>query len=154
MLANLVPLSIVALAGWVQFRKQHLHTLKMGLFSELMGNRYNISGDAFSAALNRTLVLFHDDSEVVRAVRDFAHASTNKKADNKDLLTIFRAICRNLGIADKTLTNADFETAFNIKDGNPIPVALVVAHVTTRHSPKLSFSVTERRTRCPSRWPS
>jgi hypothetical protein len=72
--------------------------------------------------------LFQDDQEVVRAVRDFAHASANKKADNRDLLTIFRAICRNLKIRDETITNADFETAFNIRDGNPIPVALTVAH--------------------------
>lgn len=128
-LVRLIPLGIVGWAGWFQFKKQHLHTLKMSLFSELMGNRYNITGDAFSAALNRALVLFHDDPEVVRSVRDFAHASTNKKAENRDLLSIFRAICRNLKIHHETITNADFETAFNIRDANPIPVAITVAHI-------------------------
>jgi hypothetical protein len=137
MLANLVPLCFIAVAGWFQFRKQNLHTLRMELFSELMGNRYDITGDAFSAALNRALVLFHDDSEVVRAVRDFAHASTNKKADNKDLLTVFRTICRNLGIPDETITNADFETAFNIRSGNPIDVRFAVAHVTGAPNPQV-----------------
>jgi hypothetical protein len=137
MLANLVPLSIIAVVGWFQFRKQHLHTLRMNLFSELMGNRYNITGDAFSAALNRALVLFHDDAEVVRAVRDFAHASTNKKSDNRDLLNIFRAVCRNLRIPDETITNADFETAFNIHNENPIPVALTVAHVNDAPQPQV-----------------
>jgi hypothetical protein len=39
MLANVVALSIIGFLGWYQFRKQHLHTLRMGLFSELMGQR-------------------------------------------------------------------------------------------------------------------
>ncbi|MBV8891178.1 MAG: hypothetical protein JO062_17795 [Bryobacterales bacterium] len=137
MFANLVPLCLIAAFGWFQFRKQHLHTLKMGLFSELMGNRYNITGDAFSAALNRALVLFHDDPDVVRAVRDFAYASTNKNANNKDLLVVFRSICRNLRIPDETITNADFETAFNVRDNAPIPVILAVAHAPDAPQPQV-----------------
>jgi len=57
MLAAFVALSLIAVVGWFQFRKQHLHTLRMDLFSELMGARYNLTGDAFSTALNRAGVV-------------------------------------------------------------------------------------------------
>src|ERR1017187_9493902 len=137
MLAQLVALSIIAVVGWFQFRKQHLHGLRMGLFSELMGSRYNRTGDLFSTALNRVSVLFHDDPEVVRAIRDFTHAATNRKAQNRDLVTVFRAICRNLRIPDESITNADFETVFMRAEGSPIPVTLAVAHVAGAPQPQV-----------------
>jgi len=72
-------------------------------------------------------VLFHDDPRVVRAVRDFAHAATNRKVENSELVTVLRAMCRNLRIPDEALSNADFETVFKIHtEGHPIPITLAV----------------------------
>ena len=138
MLANVVALSIIGLAGWHQFRRQHLHTLRMGLFSELMGQRYNVKGDAFTAALNRVLVLFDDDPEVVRTARDFSQRAKSQTADNQELVKLFRAICRNLRISENTITDDDFTTAFNVQSG-PIQVAINVQEVVDAPQPQLAL---------------
>lgn len=138
MVANVVALSIIGVAGWYQFRKQHLHTLRMDLFSELMGQRYNLKSDAFTGALNRVLVLFDDDLDVVRTARDLSQLAQNQTANNQDLVNLFRAICRNLGISEKTITDHDFTTAFNVQNG-PANVVLRVQEVA--HSPQPQLAI-------------
>jgi len=124
-LIRFVPMILATAIGLYVFKKQHLHKMRMDLFSDLMGNRHNLTGDAFTTALNRVFVVFDDDPAVIRAVREFTHVAGKQSATNKDLINIFRPICRNLKIGEAVITDGDFETAFNAKqDGQPIPVVL------------------------------
>lgn len=136
-LANIVGLGVVAALGWYQFRKQHLHTLRMALFAELMGNRHDILGEHFTTAMNRILVLFHDDKAVARTARDFAQLAKGRKGENHHLVAVFRAICKNLGISEETFTDDDFTTAFNLRGDGPILVSTSVAHVVDAPHPQV-----------------
>ena len=95
-LIRFVPMVLATVIGLHFFKKQHLHKMRMDLFEDLMGNRHNLTGDDFTSALNRVFVVFDDDPAVVRAVREFTHVAAEQSATNKDLINVFRVICRNL----------------------------------------------------------
>ena len=95
-LIRFVPMVLATIIGLHVFKKQHLHKMQMDLFADLMGNRHNLTGGDFTSALNRVLVVFDDDPAVVRAVRDFTHVTEKQSTTNKDLINVFRLICRNL----------------------------------------------------------
>lgn len=122
--ASFLSLGAVATIGWFQFKKQHWHTLRMNLFAELMGNRHDVRSEAFTAALNKILVLFHNDQHVVRTVRDFTAQVARGEAVNQSLVQVFRAICKNLRIDEQTITDTDFTTAFNVRQHGPARVKL------------------------------
>lgn len=94
--------------------KQSLHTLRIQLFAEMMGHRNWVTGEPFSAALNRVMGLFFDDEKVVRSVRELVGAKQTEK--DARLVAVFRTIADNLGISNQTFTDRDFLTAFNVRD--------------------------------------
>ena len=83
---------------------------------------------ALREALNSAMVLFHDKPSVVRAVREFADKSKQHSSPSTpELLRIFRSICKSLGIPDQSITDGDWQTAFNVRDA-PAAVELNVGH--------------------------
>jgi hypothetical protein len=114
-MGNLVPMVIVGIWGYRLFKKQSLHTLRLQLFAEMMSHRNWVTGEAFSAALNRAMALFFDDPKVVRSVRELVGAK-EQSDKNARLVAVFRSIADNLEISNQTLTDNDFLTAFNVRD--------------------------------------
>ncbi|MGB4504474.1 MAG: DUF6680 family protein [Syntrophaceticus sp.] len=103
-----------------EVRRAKLQTLK-----SLLGNRYDITGDAFTEALNELFVVFYDSKEVIKALIDFHEVSLNdiKSRDvaNLKLLELFKAMCSNLKINQDPLTDNFFLQPFNTKKINIRP---------------------------------
>ena len=103
-----------------EVRRAKLQTLK-----SLLGNRYDITGDAFTEALNELFVVFYDSKEVIKALIDFHEVSLNdiKSRDvaNLKLLELFKAMCINLKINQDPLTDNFFLQPFNTKKINIRP---------------------------------
>ena len=103
-----------------EVRRAKLQTLK-----SLLGNRYDITGDAFTEALNELFAVFYDSKEVIKALIDFHEVSLNdiKSRDvaNLKLLELFKAMCSNLKINQDPLTDNFFLQPFNTKKINIRP---------------------------------
>lgn len=103
-----------------EVRRAKLQTLK-----SLLGNRYDITGDAFTEALNELFVVFYDSKEVIKALIDSHEVSLNdiKSRDvaNLKLLELFKAMCSNLKINQDPLTDNFFLQPFNTKKINIRP---------------------------------
>jgi len=87
------------------------------------------------SALNRALVLFDDDPDVVGAAREFSQLAKTQAANNQELVKLFRAICRNLRISEDMITDDDFIIAFNAHS-DPVEVVLNVQEVNDGTHPR------------------
>jgi len=54
----------VGVSTWY-FYKLERHKLKLDLARRLLGNRYSITGDAFSCAMNEVIAVFADSQDVL-----------------------------------------------------------------------------------------
>jgi len=91
----------------------------------LLGNRYDITGDAFTEVLNELFVVFYDSKEVIKALKDFHEVSLNEIRSNDvaniKLLELFKAMCSNLKINQDPLTDNFFLLPFNTRKINITP---------------------------------
>jgi hypothetical protein len=103
-----------------EVRRAKLQTLK-----SLLGNRYDITGDAFTEVLNELFVVFYDSKEVIKALKDFHEVSLNEIRSNDvaniKLLELFKAMCSNLKINQDPLTDNFFLLPFNTRKINITP---------------------------------
>jgi hypothetical protein len=93
---------------------------KLLLLEKLLGNRNNITGKEFSVALNSIIVLFYDSKPVIKALKAFhentLNPSTGTDISNQKLLDLFKAMCEDLDIDHKPLTDNFFLQPFNLKN--------------------------------------
>jgi hypothetical protein len=103
---------------WHQRRSESRRT-KLQVLGQLVGNRHDIRGQAFTEALNQVFVVYYDCKDVLGALKAFHEViiSAQKTHDlaNQKLLDLFKAICRDLDIDTEPLTDNFFLQAFNVK---------------------------------------
>src|SRR5699024_458206 len=101
----------VGISNWYH-RKSEIKRTKIRLIEHLLGNRYYILGDAFTEALNKVFIVFHDSKEVKSALKAFHEItmSKGKTADlaNQKLLELFKAMCKDVNIDQTPLTDNFF----------------------------------------------
>lgn len=107
----------VGVSTWFFYRLER-HKLKLDLARRLLGHRYSIMGDAFSAAMNEVFVVFADSTDVLQAMeRLYTTLQTPGKPNADSVFTDFlKAVCKNAGLTQATLNDAYFIKTFNAKN--------------------------------------
>jgi len=92
---------------------------KLMLLEKLLGNRNDIKGEPFSEALNSVFIVFHDSECVISTLKAFHENALSheraKEISNQRLLDLFKAMCKDLNIDPKPLTDDYFLQPFNIR---------------------------------------
>lgn len=98
------------------FYKLERHKLKLDVARRLLGNRFDLKGDAFSCAINEVIVVFADSEDVLSKMAQF-HSAVKVAGANADsaLLDFIISVCRASGLAQKTLNDTYIMEAFNIR---------------------------------------
>lgn len=92
--------------------------IKILVLEQLLGNRHDLRGERFTEALNKIFITFHDSPEVIQSLKAFHEVivgpNTNDLANQK-LLDLFKAMCKNVDIDPRPLTDNFFLQPFNVK---------------------------------------
>lgn len=107
----------VFVSTWV-FYKLERHKQKLDLARRLLGNRFSISGDAFSCAMNEVIGVFADSDDVLSKMKSLydalqAHGKTNAETA---LIDFLKAVCKASGLTQATLHDAYLLKTFNARD--------------------------------------
>lgn len=100
------------------FYKLERHKLKLDLARRLLGNRFSISGDAFSCAMNEVIAVFADSEAVLSKMARLYEALQTPGKPNADgtLIDFLKAVCKASGLTQETLNDAYFMKTFNAKN--------------------------------------
>ena len=107
----------VAISVWY-FYKLERHKLKLDLARRLLGNRFSISGDAFTCAMNEVIAVFADSDEVLTKMGRLYEAlqvPVEPSADSA-LIDFLKAVCKASGLTQATLNDGFFIKTFNARD--------------------------------------
>jgi len=113
----------VGISNW-HHKKAEKRMHKLRLLEKLLGNRHDIMGDKFTEALNSVFIVFYDSPPVINALKAFHENTMNpiRGTDlaNQKLLDLFRAMCEDLDIQIRPLTDTFFLQPFNIRASDNI----------------------------------
>ena len=89
---------------------------KSDTVKRLLGYRYHLTGEGFTRALNEAFIVFADNREIVKAIEELhITATTPGKPDiNNRLLSLFKAVCKDVKCLPKNINDTYFLKAFNI----------------------------------------
>ena len=110
-------LSGVAVATWY-FYKLERHKLKVDLARRLLGNRFSVSGDAFSCAMNEVIAVFADSEDVLNKMGRLYEALQAHGKPNAEvaLIDFLKSVCRASGLTQATLNDAYLLKTFNARN--------------------------------------
>lgn len=90
--------------------------IKIDTFKKVFSNRYDLQGVEFSQAINEIFVIYNDSEQVIMALNNFHDTITNNKnSANEDLLILLKAMCKEVKIDDRSVSDSFFLTPFNTK---------------------------------------
>ncbi len=108
----------VGISTWYHQRNEIRRT-KLQVLQQLLGNRNDLKGQAFTEALNEVFVVFYDSRDVLIALKEFYEiiVSGQRAGElaNQKLLDLFKAMCKHLRINTEPLTDNFFLQAFNVR---------------------------------------
>lgn len=106
-----------ALSVWY-FYKLERHKLKLDLARRLLGNRFSISGDAFSCAMNEVIAVFADSDEVLLKMGRLYEALQISGKPNAEgtLIDFLKAVCKASGLTQVALNDAYLLKTFNARN--------------------------------------
>lgn len=107
----------VAVSTWY-FYKLERHKLKLDLARRLLGNRFSISGDAFSCAMNEVIAVFADAEPVLQKMERLYEALQVPGKPNAEgaLIDFLKAVCKASGLTQATLNDAYLIKTFNARN--------------------------------------
>lgn len=107
----------VGVSTWY-FYKLERHKLKLDLARRLLGNRYSISGDAFSCAMNEVLAVFADSEDVLSKMARLYDALQAHGKPNADgaLIDFLKSVCKASGLTQATLNDTYLLRTFNARN--------------------------------------
>jgi len=107
----------VFISAWY-FYKLERHKLKLDLARRLLGNRFSISGDPFSCAVNEVIAVFADSSDVLSKLRGLYEAlqAHEKPSAETALIDFLKAVCKDSGLTQETLNDSYLIKTFNAKN--------------------------------------
>lgn len=101
------------------FRRLEQRRLKMGTAQKLFGGKYNIASKEFQEAMNEVMLIFSDSDLVIAAMEEFwtilqAKDKHSSEVANDKLVKLMKAICTDIGIKYKNLSDAYFLRNFSV----------------------------------------
>ena len=100
------------------FYKLERHKMKLDLARRLLGNRFSISGDAFSCAINEVIAVFADSDEVLQKMGKLYEVLQAHGKPNADgaLIDFLKAVCKSSGLTQAVLNDAYLLKTFNARN--------------------------------------
>lgn len=94
------------------------HKLKLDLARRLLGNRFSISGDAFTCAMNEVIAVFADSDEVLQRMGRLYEALESPGETHAEvaLIDFLKAVCKDSGLTQVALNDAYFLKTFNARN--------------------------------------
>lgn len=91
---------------------------KIETLKNFCGYRYNLRGDNFTKTLNEIFIVFQDSNNVLEKLNQFHEVIVSKQTDlaNDKLVSLFKAMCKNLKIDPNKYSESFFIKAFNVKE--------------------------------------
>ena len=117
-ISSLVSGIVGAVLSVWYFYKLERHKLKLDLARRLLGNRYSITGDAFSCAMNEVIAVFSDSEEVLSKMSRLFEALQTHGKPNADgaLIDFLKEVCKASGLSQLTLNDSYFIKTFNARN--------------------------------------
>lgn len=106
----------VFVSTWV-FYKLERHKQKLDLARRLLGNRFDVGGDAFSCAMNEVIGVFADSDDVLVKMRSLFDAlqAQGKPSAETALIDFLKAVCQAAGLTQVALNDAYLLKTFNAR---------------------------------------
>jgi hypothetical protein len=101
-----------------QDNKRERQRQKLDVLHELVANRNDLQGQAFTRALNAISTAYFDAPDVLSALTAFHESVTRRDGNNivnDKLVVLWRAMCTAAGIDQSRLTDSFFLQPFNIR---------------------------------------
>lgn len=102
------------------FYKLERHKCKLDLARRLLGNRYNVRGDAFSCAMNEAIAVFADSEDVLLKMARLHETLTLQAKDKSDadsaLIDFLNSVCKASGLSRVTLNDTYLLKVFNARN--------------------------------------
>jgi len=117
-LSSLISGIVGVLVSTWYFYKLERHKLKLDLARRLLGNRFSITGDAFSCAVNEVIAVFADSEDVLTKLRGMYEALQAHGKPNAEtaLIDFLKAVCKASGLTQETLNDAYLLKTFNARN--------------------------------------
>lgn len=121
---------VTGVATWwitrLQARLDEKRRMKRELLTQVIANRYDLKGEAFSQALNGAAVVYADATDVKAQIRSF-HALVSSTSRDPDriqaaLLDVIRAMFDELDLPHDDLSDDFLLTPFNTRPSSAVPV--------------------------------
>ncbi len=102
----------------VYHRKAEKVRAKIETLKSFCGYRYDLKGDDFTKTLNEIFIVFQDSKDVLEKLNQFHEVIISRQTElaNDKLMSLFKAMCRNLKIDPDKYSESLFLKAFNIKE--------------------------------------
>ena len=100
------------------FYKLERHKMKLDLARRLLGNRFSITGDPFSCAMNEVIAVFADSNEVLNTMGKLYEVLQSHGKPNAEgaLIDFLKAVCRASGLTQVVLNDAYLLKTFNARN--------------------------------------
>jgi len=101
----------------VYYRRYEKLKVKTETAKRLIANRYDLTGEEFTRALNEVFIIFHDSKPVINALAEFHNVITTRQTSlsNDKLVKLFKEICKNVNIDYAAFNDSFFLQPFNTK---------------------------------------
>ncbi|HEY4213761.1 MAG TPA: DUF6680 family protein [Steroidobacteraceae bacterium] len=96
--------------------------IRVDTLKRFYGNRFDVTGDEFTRALNEILVVFNRSPAVMSALRAYHVAVTAKIDSENALVSLVKAMCADLSIDLTDFNDSFFLAPFNTRTSKS-PVA-------------------------------
>jgi Mg2+/citrate symporter len=102
---------------WIFARREN-RRFRVDTLKRFAANRYHVTGDEFTRALNETFVAFNDSRPVMAALEAFHHAVTGAVGEGvvqDRLVALYKAMCTASKINLHNFNDSFFLTPFNTR---------------------------------------
>jgi NADH:ubiquinone oxidoreductase subunit 5 (subunit L)/multisubunit Na+/H+ antiporter MnhA subunit len=102
----------------IYYRKNEKRRAKIETLKNFVGYRYHLKGDNFTKTLNEIFIVFQDSKDVLEKLNQFHEVIVSRQTDlaNDKLISLFKAMCRDLKINPNKYSESFFIKAFNVKE--------------------------------------
>jgi len=102
----------------IYYRRYEKRRTKIDTLKRFFANRYDLTGDEFSRAINEIFVIFHESPTVMTALSEFHEKVTARQNSENKLLQLLKAMCKDVNIGFDKFNDSFFLKPFNTRPGS------------------------------------